>query len=556
MAKCGRLFAAAAAMVALLTAEAALSPPAAAADQGGPVVQTTEGPVQGLVRNGMGTFLGIPYAAPPAGALRWQPPQARAAWTQTLRATKFANTCPQITELGVFAGPVSVTEDCLYLNVFAPRANAANAKKLPVLVWIHGGGLFDGESNDYDPTALVKSGSAGPTVVVTINYRLGLLGYLGHPVLDAEGHDFGNYGLMDQQAALRWVQRNIAAFGGDPGNVTVGGQSAGSTSTAALVISPGSAGLLHRAIFQSGPLLTVASRDVAEQRGTKFAAAAGCGEEVNGAVAGCLRNLSVDKILSLQGTAAANGPYVTGLIVDGKVLPIPGDTAWTTGQFNHMPIMNGGVADEGAFAASINELFFGPISAERYETLVKTTYGGPAGPSLAPPNYPEGTPAAVLAKYPLSAYRTPGDAWTAVGTDANVCRHPYLNSHVSQFVPLYTYEFSDRNAPWYFPPVSFAHGAAHTIDIQFLFTDWHGGPLGLLHGLSPQEQALARQLVTAWTNFMYTGNPNLKGNSPWPRYTKGSEVYLTQNVPHLTTITEAQFRAAHQCDFWDTVLVY
>ena len=154
-----------------------------------------------------------------------------------------------------------------------------------MLVWIHGGGLFDGESNDYDATALVKGGPAGPTVVVTINYRLGLLGYFGHPVIDAEGHDFGNYGLMDQQAALRWVQRNIAAFGGDPGNVTVGGQSAGSTSTAALVISPASAGLFHRAIFESGALLTVAPRELAEQRGAKFAEAAGCGEEVNGAAA-------------------------------------------------------------------------------------------------------------------------------------------------------------------------------------------------------------------------------------------------------------------------------
>ena len=552
MAAIGRNLRSAATLLGLLLVAAL--PQAIAAEPGAPAVGTAEGPVQGFVRNGVSTFLGIPYAAAPTGAQRWQPPQPVAAWTQTLHATKFANTCPQITELGVFAGPVSLTEDCLYLNVFKP--SIGNGKKLPVLVWIHGGGLFDGESNDYDATALVKGGPAGPTVVVTINYRLGLLGYFGHPVIDAEGHDFGNYGLMDQQAALRWVQRNIAAFGGDPGNVTVGGQSAGSASAAALVISPASAGLFHRAIFESGAFLTVAPRELAEQRGSKFAQAAGCGEEVNGAVAECLRKLSVSKILSLQGTASANGPYVNGLLVDGKVLPIAADTAWTTGKFNHMPIMNGAVADEGAFAASIDELFFGAMTPERYADLVKSVYGGPAGPSLLPPNYPEGTPAAVMQKYPLTAYKTPGDAWTAVGTDANVCRHPYLNSRVAQHVPLYAYEFSDRNAAWYFPKLNFAHGAAHTIDIQFLFTDWHGGPLGILHPLSPQEHALSKQLVTAWTNFMYSGNPNLKGDAPWPRYTSASQVYLSQNVPHLSTITEAQFRAAHKCDFWDTVLVY
>ncbi len=543
----------AAAILGLLLASAA-QPPIAAAEPGAPSVRTAEGPVQGFVHNGMSTFLGIPYAAPPTGAQRWQPPQPATAWTGTLSATKFANTCPQITELGVFAGPVSLTEDCLYLNVFTP--STASAKKLPVLLWIHGGGLFDGESNDYDATALVKGGPAGPTVVVTINYRLGLLGYFGHPVIDAEGHDFGNYGLMDQQAALHWVQRNIAAFGGDPGNVTVGGQSAGATSTAALVISPASAGLFHRAIFESGALLTVAPRELAEQRGSKFAEAAGCGEEVNGAAAQCLRKLSVAKILSLQGTAAANGPYVNGLLVDGKVLPIPGDTAWTTGKFNHMPIMNGSVADEGAFSASIDELFFGPMTPERYAELMKVTYGGPAGPGAGPPNYPEGTPAAVTAKYPLDAYKTPGDAWVAVATNSNVCKHPYLDSRVSQHVPLYAYEFSDRDAAWYFPKLSFAHGAAHTIDIQFLFNDWRGGPLGIPHQLTPQEHALSKQLVAAWTNFMYTGNPNLKGDAPWPRYNDGSKVYLSQNVPHLSTITEAQFRAAHKCDFWDTVLIY
>jgi para-nitrobenzyl esterase len=540
----------------LLCAALAIQPTANAADRPGPLAQTAEGPVQGFVGNSMNQFLGVPFATPPVGPLRWQPPKPHAAWTRPLQATAFGQTCAQITELGVFAGPVSVSEDCLFLNVFTPSGAATGTKKLPVLVWLHGGGLFDGESNDYDAGALVKGGPEGPTVVVTINYRLGLLGYLGQPALDAEGHDFGNYGLMDQQEALRWVHRNIAAFGGDPGNVTVGGQSAGATSTAAVMISPASAGLLHRAIFESGPLLTVAPLALAESRGAAFATAAGCAADATPAAAACLRALSVPKILALQGTAAANGPYVTGLIVDGKVLPIPGDTAWTTGKFNRVPIMNGSVKDEGAFTASINELFFGPLSAEQYADIITKFFNGPAGPGGGPPNYKAGTAEAVLAKYPASAYPNPSLAWVAVGTDSNVCRHPFLNNNVSKFVPLYAYEFADRQAPWYFPPLSFAHGAAHTIDIPFLFPDWHGGPLGIAHKLPAPEQALARQLVAAWTSFMYTGNPNRTGDKPWPRYDAASATYFSQNIPASTPMAAAAFLSAHQCAFWDTVLIY
>ena len=296
------------------------------------------------VRPGRGEHLPRhPPRGPPTAALRWQPPQPVAAWTQTLNATKFGNTCPQITELGVFAGPVSLTEDCSLPERLHAAHAAPKAKKLPVLVWIHGGGLFDGETNDYDPTALVKGGPAGPTVVVTINYRLGLLGYLGIPRLDAEGHDFGNYGLMDQRAALHWVQRNIAAFGGDPGNVTVGGQSAGSTSTAALVISPAGAGLFHRAIFESGPLLTVCRSTRRSSGAPSSPTAAGCGEEARSG-----RDLPARAERAEDPVAARDcrreRPLCDGLLVDGQVLPIPGDTAWTSGKFNHMPIMNGSVA--------------------------------------------------------------------------------------------------------------------------------------------------------------------------------------------------------------------
>src|SRR5262249_22044599 len=188
------------------------------------------------------------------GASRWMPPRPHKPWNTPLQATAFGSNCPQNYEFGVFAGPPSVDENCLFLNVFTENPGRG---KVPVLVWIHGGGLFDGGTALYDASKLVGEGPAGPTVVVTINYRLGLLGYIGHPALDAEGHQFGDYGLMDQQAALRWVRDNIAAFGGDPDNVTLGGQSAGSTSTAANMISPLGKGLFRQAIWESGPLLNI-----------------------------------------------------------------------------------------------------------------------------------------------------------------------------------------------------------------------------------------------------------------------------------------------------------
>src|SRR4029077_10398287 len=183
---------------------------------------------------------------PPTGNLRWMPP-APPSQHALLDATEFANTCPQVTELGAFAGPSSTTEDCLYLNVFTTGTSPAK----PVLVWIHGGGNVDGETNDYDASKLAKNGGV---VIVTVNYRMGLFGFLSESHLNAEGHPWGNYGILDQQAALRWVQANISAFGGNPIDVTLGGQSAGAIDTTANLISPAAAGLFQRAITQSAPI--------------------------------------------------------------------------------------------------------------------------------------------------------------------------------------------------------------------------------------------------------------------------------------------------------------
>src|SRR5437763_10206600 len=367
----------------------------------GPVVQTSEGPVRGFVRDGVYEFLGIPYAAPPVGALRWMPPQPVAHWREPLKATKFANTCAQVTELGVFAGPPNINEDCLYLNVFTTRLGGEERGNA-VFVWIHGGGNVDGESNDYDGSKLATGGPSGtPVVVITLNYRLGLFGFLAHPALDSEGHLFANYGIMDIQAVLHWVRRNAARFGGNPNLVTLGGQSAGATDTGANMISPLSKGLFHRAIYESSPLSSLQPLSIGSNRGMNFAAATGCpGSDATAAA--CLRALSAPQILQLQETANANGPYVTGPMVDGAVVPLTPITAWTTGQFNHMPVMGGNVQDEGNFGIGNTEYFTGPpqtpITAAQYVANVTATYSGPEYPGG--PNYPPGTADLVLAKYP------------------------------------------------------------------------------------------------------------------------------------------------------------
>lgn len=526
-----------------------------------PIVRTTDGPVRGFLKRGVNTFLGIPYAAPPVGELRWMPPQ-RPAPHGLLRATEFGNTCPQVTTLGAFAGPASTTEDCLYLNVYTTRLKGSK----PVIVWIHGGGNVTGETNDYDGSKLATGGPNGvPTVVVTLNYRMGLFGFISQDDLNTEGHPWGNYGILDIQAALRWVQDNIAAFGGDPNRVTLGGQSAGASDTSANLISPLAEGLFHRAILQSSPtssfLATVdGSAATALQRGNGFAEAAGCSD------AECLRELSAERILQLQGTPNANGPYVTGPFVDGTVIPLQPEVAWSTGQYHKMPIMGGATREESTFGESIRQYFapgFAPLTAEEYTERVNATY--------RPPSYVDGAAAEVLAQYPPGS--NPQATYERSFTDPGKCRTLHVLELLagSNHKPVWGWDFTYQNAPYYFPKMpnpenpsgNFMAKASHTIDIQFLFPRWRGGNLGvnldqvtgLPRELEGAEIALSDQLVASWTNFAARGNPNGSGAPQWPEFREDSSKFLRQDIPNAIE-TEDEYRAFYQCDFWDALLVY
>jgi para-nitrobenzyl esterase len=513
-------------------------------------VTTGDGPVAGVSKSGVTQFLGIPYAAPPVGALRWKPPQAPAKWAAVRQTVKFGPTCAQVTTLGPFAGPANSNEDCLTLNVFAPDA----AKTLPVLVWIHGGGYIDGESNDYDATRLAAKGKL---VVVTINYRLNLFGFLAHPALDGEGHPFGNYGILDMQAALRWVRHNIAAFGGDPDNVTLGGQSAGAGAAAANMVSPGATGLFHRAIFQSGGYTPFASRALAEERGGKFAEAAGCGGKD---VVRCLRALPAAKIAALAGTASAASAFAGSPMVDGTVIPLQIIDAVRAGKINKMPIMMGTTHDEGNFNAGIAQYFKkdrAALTEADYHGYVQKSVGGNAGPGGGAPAFAKGTVDAVLARYRPEKLGGAQMAWDTAHSDQIACRGNFMAPVLAAHVPVYMYLFDDRSAPSYFPAMNgFKPLAYHTSDLPYLFTGFHGGPEGVPAPLNGKQQALSDRMIGAWADFARSGNPNGAGNAPWPRWRKDGPAYLLQDNAWARTQTDAQFAAAHQCGFWNGILLY
>jgi para-nitrobenzyl esterase len=519
-------------VVGLLASCAALLNTAAAT----PVVVTEQGPIRGIATQGAVKYLGIPYAAPPVGDLRWTPPRPHVRWTGVLDATKFGSHCAQTAQV---VGAPSISEDCLFLNVYVPdgtdsgRSQIGEEKQGPtgprgraVMVWIHGGALTAGESDDFDASKIVD---VGGVLVVTLNYRLGALGFLAHPALTAESpnHASGNYGILDQQFALKWVQRNIRAFGGDPTNVTIFGQSAGGLSALANMASPAAAGLFHRAIVQSGAYeLVLPSLASGEAQGTAFANAVGCGSQI----IQCLRSLSVPQILASPVSAAP--------VVDGFVLPLSLQTAATTGQFNRVPVLNGTNHDEARFMIAMNEVAGHVVTASQYPAAVLAVFGPQAGPL-------------VLAQYPLGNYVNADEALAAIQTDSSfACPARLANQALSIYVPVFAYEFDDEHAPEIFlPPVSYPYGAAHESELQYFFT-----AQDLTHMQGPPQQLRADQrklsltMMRYWTNFAKNGDPNGPQTPNWAKYVAGLDAFQSLAPDFLGP--DFNFAPSHRCVFW------
>jgi para-nitrobenzyl esterase len=515
-----------AALVALTLALSAVANVDAASASGhGPTVITRNGAVRGVDVPGGYAFRGLPYATPPTRDLRWRAPQPPASWGGIRDATHYAPSCPQKPNLFEPPGPQS--EDCLYLNVSTPTLRR-DAKR-PVLVWIHGGGFTQDGALNYDGTKLAGNG----IVVVTINYRLGVFGFLAHRALASRrGGPSGNYGLMDQQAALRWVKHDIARFGGDPHNVTIAGQSAGGVSVLAQLVSPRSRGLFDRAIVESGAFaLNQVSLSQAETFGKTFADQVGCQDQT----ANCLRHAPVDTLVNTFPDAAIPG------VVDGKVLTEPIGAALAAGRFARVPILNGmNHNEEWIFVAGLHLAVSGgmfvpapaPTDAT-YESVIASVLGVSAIRASA-----------IAAEYPLTAYPAAILALSVLVSDANfACPALQVDRWTARRVPTFAYQFDDDTAPQLFAGPDLPPIATHSSEIQYLF-DQPNAPFPAT--LNTTQEKLADSMRAAWANFAASGDPT-SAAAPWPRFNAAAAVLsLATPRPQVTT----SFAATHHCSFW------
>ncbi|MCS7479023.1 carboxylesterase/lipase family protein [Umezawaea endophytica] len=487
------------------------------------VVRVETGEVRGSRQGDLRVFQGIPYAAPPRGELRWAEPRRAERWEGTRDATRPGSPCPQVGSS--YSDTRSTNEECLFLNVTAPRSGGGK----PVMVWIHGDGAI-GAGHFFDAARLA---SRGDVVVVTVNYRMGVFGGFGMPGLAGSG----TFGLMDQRAALEWVGRNAAAFGGDPGNVTLFGVSYGATSAVAHLVSERSRGLFHRVALHSafaladvpagawfpdlGALPSLAWRSVSEVEGLGAAVAG----ELGAADVDALRRLPVEQVL--------DHPLVMNIFqafgYGGEVLPkLPGD-ALAAGEFARVPVLAGATRDEHrSFVGLFRELAGRPVTTEQYPELLATAFGADAP--------------AVEAEYPLSDHPSASAAWAALLTDrvwarATMGQHRLLAAHN----PVYAFEFADRGAPSEVEVPSLPMGASHSSDIGYLF------PTAEFDArLTAGQRALSDTMIDYWTRFARTGDPNGEGLPEWRPFGDGE--FVNSLAPGA--VRGVDYSDEHRLAFW------
>ncbi|MBO0678933.1 carboxylesterase family protein [Mycolicibacterium sp. S2-37] len=488
------------------------------------VVRIDAGALRGVIADDHRLFAGIPYAAPPVGPLRFRSPEPATGWTGERDATRPGPRCVQNPGPDLELGR-HTDEDCLTLNIWTP---AEVGEKRPVMVWIHGGAFVNGSGNVYDARWLA---SRGDIVVVTVNYRLGTLGFLAHPSLGADG-DVGNYGLGDQQAALRWVRDNISAFGGDPQKVTLAGESAGGMSVCDHLVAPASSGLFRAAIIQSGPCQAQADLQLAQQRSLDYAAGVGCGDPAT--AADCLRALPTDKLRRPVWFYNIGADDLTGPVTGSAALPTAPLAAFADGTAARVPVLIGSTRDEFTLFVALRYLQQGDrYTAEEYPGLLADTFGPNAG--------------AVADRYPLARYDSPALAYAAAVTDGEfACVGDRMARDLSAHQPVYAYEFNDRQAPTPEPlrTLPFPVGASHSLELRYLF-DVGGAP-----PLSPDQQTLSDQMIDYWSGFVTDGVPASPAGPAWPRFGSdpagGPYLSLQPDGNRVTT----GFADEHQCPFW------
>ncbi len=467
-------------------------------------VKTAQGKIHGKTINEgkVRAFLGLPYAAPPVGDLRWKAPEPPARWKGVRSATEFGAHCAQNP---VFADMIFLdsgpSEDCLFLNVYTP-ASAKSGSKLPVMFWIHGGGYSGGASSEprHNGDFLPLKG----VVLITINYRLGVFGFLASSDLAKEqGGSAGNYALMDMIAALHWVKSNIKNFGGDPNNVTIFGESAGSFAVSTLMASPMAQGLFQKAIGESGgafsDVLPTDSLAEREKHDDQWVASLDVKSLTE------LRALPTGKILEAAGKKGVNGFAPD---VDGKVLTEPVPQTYAEGKQAHVPLLAGWNRDEGSFMAMHG------MTVDQWKAQAEALFKDRAPEFLK--LYPGNTDAEAL----RSAIDYGGDAFIAFST------WKWLEAHrKTGDSPVYRYHLELAATPSKFHPGTFAF---HSDDIEYVF-----GTLATRPGAvwRPEDWKLSDQMMTYWTNFARTGDPNGPGLPEWPRYgAKDELIHLDSTI--------------------------